>query len=174
MPSTHICVVPSPNFGHILAIMTFLMVEISTFKPLPQEKLKTGNNQLHISPNLSPICKHANCLSRHQCHLQTLYFNQDHYFLLMLWYVHVSLLSFHWFHSSFKAVHLLVQHSQVSATMQHSNSCDYSQQSKHGTRLSPTDGTYKYSNSSEYVRYYRLPTFVMHILSSRYSHKFNG
>ena len=37
MPSTHICVVPSLNFSHILAIMTVLMVEISTFRPLSQE-----------------------------------------------------------------------------------------------------------------------------------------
>ena len=124
----------------------------------------------HLSHFITHL-QYANCLSRHQCHLQTLYFNQDHYYLLTLWYIYVSLLCFHWLHPSFKAVHLLLQHSQMSETVHHSNSCDHSQHSKYGTCLSPTDGTHKYSNNSEHVRYHRISQFVMHILSNRYSHK---
>ena len=123
----------------------------------------------HLSQFITHL-QHANCLSRHQCHLQTLYFSQDCYYLLMLWYVHVSLLCFQWLHP----VHLLLHHSQISETMQHSNSCDHSQQNKHGTCPCPIDGTHKYSNSSEHVRNHRIPQFVMHILSNRYSHKINN
>jgi hypothetical protein len=122
----------------------------------------------HLSHFITQL-QHANCLSWHQCHLQTVYFNQDHYHLLMLWYVYFSLLCFHWLHP----VHLLLQHSQMSETMQHSNNCDHSQHSKRGTCLSPTDGTHKYSNSSEHVSYHWIPQFVMQILCNRYSHKIN-
>ena len=88
--------------------------------------------------------QHSNCHSRHQCHLQTLYFNQYHYYLLMLWYVYVSLLCFHRLHPSFKTVHVTAILTKcLSVTMQHSNSCDHSQQSKHGTCLIPIDGTQK-------------------------------
>jgi hypothetical protein len=105
MPSTHICAVPTLNFSHIVAITTDFWRLRSTNTTISRITQNREQSTSHLSQFITHL-QHANCLSRHQCHLQTHYFNEDHYYLLMLWYIYVSLLCFHWLYPSCKAVHL--------------------------------------------------------------------